>query len=632
MNLREEIIDFIKIKETAGALLISGKWGCGKTYLIKEIAKELNDKKEYAISIISLFGIDDVASLVQRVKSEYLELSSTLLGKTARKIGQTITNVAQGGLDIAALAAPNTAVLKPISKGISAVASINIFDILKIRNYVGNGKSKRDFVLIFDDLERSKIKITDLLGAINEFCENRKIKTIIVANEEAIDRTSQKDDDILQIQGDYIDKQDNYTDKQEDKYKELKEKVISRTIKLNIDYNQIVNGIVEAYQETESGYSEFLRKHTETLVLLFKNSEHDNIRSLKCAIANFERVYKVWQDNNFQTDFIDKLLYTFMILTIEYKANNLGEDEDKSINFIEKNTFAKYSTTSFQLIRLDSIDKWIVYGDWNGEKIYQDILSNTSPTTVSAKQKFLHWSIYDLDYTTTETGLKEALEEAYSGTLPYDEVVSLLLRLQTYEELKITFDTDIDYKKIDMGLDKQIILIKAGTFNKTISYNHVASADIKSANNKIRGILEKIVYITESIYAWELRRKLIDFFNKPDGFLYGLDIHCLEEFDQEILGAFWQAYTNGNNRDKCDYLSYIIQINYCFPYRISLEKNQLGLILQQSINNFNELKNRLTTHMTEESDVITKLIENKHIEEINELIKCLEAKSHERNF
>lgn len=617
MELKNEIVNFITNKELNGALLISGKWGCGKTYLIKQIANEFNNKKEYAVAIISLFGIDSVSALAQRVKSEYLEISSTLLGKTARKVGKFVKETAQVGTGIAAAATPELLSLAAVNKGISTITSINIFDVLKINNTVGI-RNKRDFVLVFDDLERSKIEITDLLGAINEYCENRKIKTIIIANEEEVESTTKNKEDSSQPEIKDVNKKD------EDKYKELKEKVISRTLKLKIDHNEIVSSIIKAYRETETGYKDFLQRNLESLVCIFRNSVYDNIRSLKCAIANFERVYKIWQDKNFQTDFIDRLLYSFLIITIEYKANNFRNDIDNCLNFIEKSTLSKYSMDNFRLIRLDTIENWIVYGDWDGEKIYQDILSNTKTNAISAKQKFLHWSIYDLDFSTTESGLKEALEDAYEGLLPYDDVVSLLLRLQAYEELKITFDFNIDYKKIDTGLDKQIALIKAGTFNKTISYNHVASADINSANDKIRSILEKIEYITESIYAWGLRKKLIDFFNKPNGFLYGLDIHYLEEFDQEILEAFWQTYVNGNNRDKCDYLSYIIKINYCFPYRASWAISQRKSILQQTINNFTELKNRLTAQSTQEIDKITKLIEIKHIEEIDDLIKRIE--------
>lgn len=39
---------------------------------------------------------------------------------------------------------------------------------------------------MFDDLERTNINEIDVLGCINEYCENKHIKTIIVANEDEI--------------------------------------------------------------------------------------------------------------------------------------------------------------------------------------------------------------------------------------------------------------------------------------------------------------------------------------------------------------------------------------------------------------------------------------------------------------
>lgn len=71
MNTKDEIIDFISAKENNGALLITGQWGCGKSYLVKHISEELNKTEEYYIAVISLFGIQNVATLNHCVKEAY---------------------------------------------------------------------------------------------------------------------------------------------------------------------------------------------------------------------------------------------------------------------------------------------------------------------------------------------------------------------------------------------------------------------------------------------------------------------------------------------------------------------------------------------------------------------------------
>ena len=85
MNIKNEIVEFINSDESNGALLITGNWGCGKSYLVKNIINEFKQSNEHAIAMISLFGIDNISMLHERVKDEYLEFSSDLLGKTARK-------------------------------------------------------------------------------------------------------------------------------------------------------------------------------------------------------------------------------------------------------------------------------------------------------------------------------------------------------------------------------------------------------------------------------------------------------------------------------------------------------------------------------------------------------------------
>ena len=55
MDTKQEIMNYIEMKENNGALLITGKWGCGKTFLIKQIAEELNQGKKYCVAVISLY-------------------------------------------------------------------------------------------------------------------------------------------------------------------------------------------------------------------------------------------------------------------------------------------------------------------------------------------------------------------------------------------------------------------------------------------------------------------------------------------------------------------------------------------------------------------------------------------------
>ena len=92
--------------------------------------------------------------------------------------------------------------------------SIDIHDFLPIEKEVycivaGEEQPvKKKLVLVFDDFERCKIGVIDLLGIINTYVEDKRIKTIVIASE------------------------DNIED--EENYKTFKEKVVERTVKLDI--------------------------------------------------------------------------------------------------------------------------------------------------------------------------------------------------------------------------------------------------------------------------------------------------------------------------------------------------------------------------------------------------------------
>lgn len=48
MKTIEEIENYIKEQEQNGALLVTGKWGSGKTYLMRQIERKLNQGRRYS--------------------------------------------------------------------------------------------------------------------------------------------------------------------------------------------------------------------------------------------------------------------------------------------------------------------------------------------------------------------------------------------------------------------------------------------------------------------------------------------------------------------------------------------------------------------------------------------------------
>lgn len=67
MDTIVELENYCNIENPVGALLLTGEWGSGKTYLIKnDLAKRSKDTHE--IITISLFGISSVEEIHKAVK------------------------------------------------------------------------------------------------------------------------------------------------------------------------------------------------------------------------------------------------------------------------------------------------------------------------------------------------------------------------------------------------------------------------------------------------------------------------------------------------------------------------------------------------------------------------------------
>lgn len=94
-----------------------------------------------------------------------------------------------------------------------------------------------------NDLERTNISSTDLLGCINDHCENQSFNTIIVANEQKIKDSS-----------------DN-----ELSYHEIKEKIVQRVIQFVPDYGEVVSNSIEL-MSCGIEYKGLLRRNKKLLV------------------------------------------------------------------------------------------------------------------------------------------------------------------------------------------------------------------------------------------------------------------------------------------------------------------------------------------------------------------------------
>lgn len=156
------------------AILLCGKWGCGKTWLIRDIFKSPTNSitppseaegttSAPEVIYVSLF---EKATLSEVSKDVFIQLHPVLSNKYLNSILKSLdVNI-------------------PASKQLNI--SINLGDILKCFSSIESSDNK-EFLFIFDDFERSKIKPILLLGYLNRLLLTKKARIVCIANIEEID-------------------------------------------------------------------------------------------------------------------------------------------------------------------------------------------------------------------------------------------------------------------------------------------------------------------------------------------------------------------------------------------------------------------------------------------------------------
>jgi len=617
MGVRDEIVNYIQQEDMSGALLLTGKWGSGKSYIVKDIAKDINDSGRMAIAIISLFGIDSVSGLQHRVQESYADFKLGTFGRKTRKTIEKVRKVINGSLDLAATAADGNIAVKSISKGVSHFTSLDWSSFFTVSNTINNGQKEIPFVLIFDDFERCSIKISDRLGAINECVENLRIKVIIVADEDKIEDSS---------------------------YKEFKEKLVFRTAKINDVEDSIVCSIVEGYKTKNIEYKQFLLDNKNIIISVFKQSKYDNLRSLKACICDFERIFIEWCKAKATMEDLPDCLYKFCAIEFETKKGNyvnrgllsyginvpleLPKDiSDKTkqerIDAENRKITEKYGSETFSSVFI-SIKRWIVDGIWDAEAFATELQSIYNAAIeehreLSHLEKLLVCDFWDLQQEDIDEGLPELVLRTYEGSASFDDVIKLIRFIGVMKKYSIPLPCEVDYNNVMQGVKKHFDLIISGKILDEKQHSFVENEEIEPEAVRIN----KFIKETPMRFAiWKNRERLIDYLRgDPSVSSFEFNNKIFIEFDDEMLALFIKKYTTANNRERIELARLVKDVSFVDNY-YSDESN-----VQKSIGNYQQLIDFIERDIVDSKDSISLSISRLLKSELQNKVLYLEKRT-----
>lgn len=600
MNTSEEIKYYISQKSDTGALLVTGKWGCGKTHLIRQTIKELNNGKEYVAVLISLFGVDSIELLHNEIKTKVF--FSRGFEKAQNKSKQVFTRVK----DLSEHATEILGEAFPIAKSINKVLNVRWQDYFNVEKEIKcfcaeaeaeNRIVKKKLVLFFDDFERSKLDRIELMGVINEYSENRGIKVILIADEDKI--TNKEKEKATNKEGSVED--NDY------KYSEFKEKLISRTVKIKTDYESTIDSILNTYEETIKDYRNFLADNRDLIYCILRESDTDNFRSVKAFITDYERIHEALKGLNIPSELESNLFYHFGAILFGFKSGLYVEGEYAFLlsSAKIKNIYSKWSST----YELKAFQDWIVKGIWDKESFINEVNSKFNPQNLTVAEKFLNYSIWDLSQIDIEKGMPEVIKMAYEGNLNRDQLISLLQKIHFLKGCSSSLPCDIDYSKINEGFESR----KNRILNFEIQEPKRRTFSEKSEiDEEAYSLYDNIEELDKKLYVLENRRELLEFL-KSDGIknLYNFKRKLIGDFDTEMLDLFYQKYLKCDNSMKRDMCFMLLDISFCDNHYLN------NYEVKETVKNLTALKNRIENCYQNKNDYITAAINKSFCDKIN---------------
>ena len=251
-DLREAITAVLQDNK-ANVIAISGEWGSGKTYFLRDY---LNSQKFKNICkdalIISLFGKKSVSEI------EHAIIANSLIYKN----NWFLKRIGLAGLKIGSEFIPHGRTITDIAE--------NIGTEFAMRRIV-------DKVICFDDIERSKIPTDDLMGYISKLSEMQNNFVILMMNNRQFD------------------------DEKKEHYSKFYEKVVNYSYEFALSHEE---SCAFAFSGESNEPIRLTKKEITILSTQSKNLQINNILILKLIKYHYSIIKLQFLKQNIHSDFI----------------------------------------------------------------------------------------------------------------------------------------------------------------------------------------------------------------------------------------------------------------------------------------------------------------------------------------
>ncbi|MBQ5611874.1 MAG: hypothetical protein IIU83_09840 [Fibrobacteraceae bacterium] len=355
----EEFLDYYLNVEPSPdyAVLITGCWGSGKTYFIrqylegkgaagKDVVKTfdwLTDCEKYAVVYVSLFGAKNREEMDKRVleklhpilSSEYLKSIPTAVSTIAKLLKEYSVN--------------------PALKATGAVAEIATPFLAEVLPNIIKGKrgKLKGIIVVFDDVERADMPLPELLGYLNEYVEHLHIPCILLADKDKWEEAQKCQEDKSTLHH----------------LSSTKEKIIGKEFQIQTSFDEVWNFLArkENHPVGDRAWN-IIGMYNDLIKAILRASGVNNYRALRNTLSDFQRFIgdkaknvkmgKMFIDDKYfeHKEFAELIIADFVCYQYAFHIGLLNPREIIDYNLYKSAKYARTDETKEVKLVVEKID------------------------------------------------------------------------------------------------------------------------------------------------------------------------------------------------------------------------------------------------------------------------------------
>lgn len=287
---------------------------------------------------------------------------------------------------------------------------------------------------------------------------------------------------------------------------------------------------------------------------MFNKNEIKNLRSLKCAIQDFERVYQVFKRLNYIAK-LDETFISFLAYVLMGKAGKI-----KTSSYLEELSTTAQARKDYPKIfgdkfLLHSVKDWALSGKWDSEKLEKEIKEKKEQEkSIAPKDKLKNLFLLNMDDKTICEGFDSYINEAYCGLLSLKEYITLIGNLSFARKIGYKFSSETNYEKLETGINQCISRLNQ-IRDENLRIHPIIPGYTLNELSKAEMHLYTIIqnYCSKNIHMYEINKRKYSetLLNQDSESIFDCENLRFNVFDTEMATAVFEYYTNiesGNRR------------------------------------------------------------------------------------